>query len=204
MAPIHDPEEVINIKLLFEDQSIGNIDFMPDWVKKLWASPTSELDVTVIELSEIAIQILSRTRYSCLSHAAPQLKLNVHVFQFPGGVLKSGDGYIDEIDAHTGVMKCIVDAEPGSSGSPLLNSENKAVGIHCGEWQLDPADSQLLRNKRKKAIDIGKIFAAYKNELSNQYPLNLYPRTFSRDQSCVCAVVYEYPGNFRKEQSALC
>ena len=57
VAPINYSNEITSLKVMFEDKTIGNLNWTPNLVKTLWKSPTEELDVTVIELSIIAMSI---------------------------------------------------------------------------------------------------------------------------------------------------
>ena len=47
-------KEIVGLRLLFKDETIGNVDMTPDWVKWLWTSPRDQLNVTVIEFSPTA------------------------------------------------------------------------------------------------------------------------------------------------------
>ena len=40
VAPINDPNEISSLKVIFEDKTIGNLNWTPDWVETLWKSPT--------------------------------------------------------------------------------------------------------------------------------------------------------------------
>ena len=72
IVPINNPSEVTGLKLIFQSSSIGNVDITPDCVNFLWSS--DELNVTVIDLSATAIQILSREQVVRLRSATPREK----------------------------------------------------------------------------------------------------------------------------------
>ena len=63
--------ELSNLSLVFEDNTIGNMFITPDWVKLLFISPADKLNVTVIEFSVTALTILSRMKYERLAPADP-------------------------------------------------------------------------------------------------------------------------------------
>ena len=81
-------KEVVNLRLEFKDETIGNVDMTPDWVKWLWTSPREQLNVTVIEFSPTALTVLSRMQYARLISATPQNDAKVNVFQYEGTVVK--------------------------------------------------------------------------------------------------------------------
>ena len=69
-------KEVVGLRLVFKDETIGNVDITPDWVKWLWTSPREQLNVTVIEFSPTALTVLSRMQYvsSCFSNSTKECK----------------------------------------------------------------------------------------------------------------------------------
>lgn len=73
VAPLRNLNDVAELKMVFENVTIGNVSLTPYWVKILWTSPSDELvlDVTVIELSPTAMTIISRTNVARLLSAAP-------------------------------------------------------------------------------------------------------------------------------------
>ena len=106
VAPINNPNEVTNLKMVFEDKTIGNVNWTPNWVRHLWTSPTEEFDVTVIELSTMAMTILSRTNVARLNAATAQYKERISILHYlpyknNGSIewlLNVGCGTIDSID----------------------------------------------------------------------------------------------------------
>ena len=83
---IFDANEVVDLRLVFKDESIGTVDMTPDWVKWLWTSPREQLNVTVIEFSTTALTVLSRMKYARLLSATPKMDAKVTVFQYSGTV----------------------------------------------------------------------------------------------------------------------
>ena len=170
VAPIRDKNEVTNIKLIFEDKLIMNVNLTPDCVKTLWFSLPCDcekypckcrnLDVTIIELSTIAMKILERSKFCSLRILNPRPKDSVIMFQYPGQTLNVGTGVISNVNGH--LLEYNVDTEPGSSGSPLLNSQFSALGIHCGKWKVVPG--QPLQAVNIYVIIEG--FKAFLNERS--------------------------------------
>ena len=72
--------EITELRLEFEDNTIGNFDITPDWVKWLWTSPQDKLNVTVIEFSTTALKVLSRSKYVSLESAIPIENAKVRVY----------------------------------------------------------------------------------------------------------------------------
>ena len=56
VLPIINKEEITGLKMVFEKNNMETP--TPDWVKRLWISP---YNLTIIELSSIAIEVLSRS-----------------------------------------------------------------------------------------------------------------------------------------------
>ena len=71
---ISDVKEIVGIRLEFKEETIGNVDMTPDWVKWLWKSPRprDQLNIKVIEFSPTALRVLSRMRYAHLISPTPQ------------------------------------------------------------------------------------------------------------------------------------
>ena len=192
VAKITQPNEVTGLKLIFGDNTIGNVNLTPDWVKNDWVFANEKLDVFIIELSSIALKVLSRTNYQPLYYAGPNEKESVQVFQYPGNILNVGKGHIDKIFGST--IQYEVKSETGSSGSPVLNDEFKVVGIHCGKWPVTVTnEAQVVGTQRdpmttdkggmevdetkmegpRKAVHINVIMEVYKNELIKRYGGNM-------------------------------
>ena len=78
--------EVVGIRLEFKDETIGNLDMTPDWVKWLWTSPPLEykFNVTVIEFSENGLNINCFTCCLCrFIRVVPQIDMYsdyIHIF----------------------------------------------------------------------------------------------------------------------------
>ena len=142
-------DEVVGLRLVFKDETIGNVDITPDWVKWLWTSPREQLNATVIEFSPTALTILSRMQFYRLVSAMPQKNTKVTVFQYEGTV--SSGSIIDVIGD---IIQYRIESEI-SLGSPLLNEDCDVVGIHA-----DSFGHQQQANKQ--AINIQSILNAYK------------------------------------------
>ena len=61
--------EITDVRLVFEDKTIGNQLLTPDLVK--WLCPLDKFNVTVIEFSLTALKILSQTKYERLTSDVP-------------------------------------------------------------------------------------------------------------------------------------
>ena len=145
--------EITELQVKFEDHTIGNVYLTPDWVKWLWTSPQDKLNVTVIEFSTTALNILSRSKYVSLESGIPIEQSKVTVYDNTGGVLPGSiHNVIEDLIEFT-------IPQSGYAGAPLLNEELIAVGIYNGFW--DPSnESAALRTH--KATNIQSILNAFK------------------------------------------
>ena len=159
VVPISNKSQVTGLKLIFESSSIRNLYITPDWVEHLWSSPYDDLDVTVIELSAIAIKILSQEKIVRLCFETPGENESIFVFLHYGGEIVHGN--IDNINEKIIRYNFYLETEV-TSGSPIFNVHLKVVGIESGF--LYP------RNKRKHIGHIIKvIFDSFKTELIKQF-----------------------------------
>ena len=81
---ISEAKQVVGIRLEFKDETIGNLDMTPDWVKWLWTSPRDKFNVRVIEFSPTALTILSRMQYARLISAVPENNTKVTFYRYNG------------------------------------------------------------------------------------------------------------------------
>ena len=100
MLEILDVNEVTNLLLVFEDRNIGNLYITPDWVKWLFTSPVDKLNVTVIEFSLTALNVLSRMKYERLASEVPVENEVVNVYQYCKENLKIGKGRINKVNGN--------------------------------------------------------------------------------------------------------
>ena len=159
MLEISDVNEVSNLSLVFEDNTIGNLFLTPDWVKWLFTSPVDKLNVTVIEFSVTALSILSRMKYERLAPADPVVNEVVSVFQYCEGSLIIGKGRVNKVIGE--VIEFSLDTEEYCCGFPLLNEQLKVVGIHVNSNKSEQRG--LL-----KAITIGSILEAFKTFITEK------------------------------------
>ena len=166
VAPINDPNEITNLKVIFEDKTIGILNWTPNWVETLWKSPTEELDVTVIELSRKAMTIFSRTNVARLNAATAQDKEKISTFHYlpylyngsNEWALNIVNGMIDNINEN--IIEYSTVAKIESPGSPVMNGEFKIIGL----------ESKNGAGPNKwKAISMNQILEAYKNYLREKY-----------------------------------
>ena len=141
------------MSLVFEDKNIGILYITPDWVKWLFTSPVDKLNVTVIEFSLTALNVLSRMKYERLTPEVPVANEVVSVFQYCNGSLNFGKGRVNKVNGK--IINYILNTEQYSCGFPLLNERLKVVGIHVNSINLEERESF-------KAITIGSIFKAFK------------------------------------------
>ena len=143
-----------DLRLIFEDNSIGNLNLTPDWIDLLWTSPIvtthDQPIVTVIEFSRIALQILSRTNYSSLTYAPPIETREIRAFDGKGG---EAHGSIDKVEGEFFRYKIETQVRE-HSGFLLLNHHSNAIGIDVGSFDIA---NELTR----KAIAIQSIFKAF-------------------------------------------
>ena len=145
--------------LVFDDKTIGNQSLTPDWVKWLWTAPVDKFNVTVIEFSQTALKVLSRTKYKCLTSAVPVENEEVSVFQYSKESLNFAKGRINKVIGK--VIEYGLDTEELSCGFPLLNEQLNVVGIHVNSEKLE--EQVVLR-----AINIGSILDAFKTYITEQ------------------------------------
>ena len=159
VVQICQPDEVTGLKLNFGDKTIGNVNLTPDWVKMMWFSLDIAMDVCIIELSPIAKQVLSRTKFVSLlpTSERPVNGDSVLVYQYPEGEFAVAYGKIHYSQKEK--IKYLVDTDYGSSGAPVLNERSCVLAIHCGKEDKGPGI----------AIDILEITKAYEEYLSKHY-----------------------------------
>ena len=179
-------EDIVGLRLVFNDMTIKNVDITPDWVKWLWTSPEDQLNVTIIEFSPTALTVLSRMQFSHLISAAPLKTAKVTLYYYSG---ENACGSIidiveDCIQYNINRYRLTLGSPEISLGSPLLNEDRHVVGIHVGLWESTTESAQTTC----KAINIQSILTAFKNyvlkmlngkiknelwqERINQIPLN--------------------------------
>ena len=159
VLPITKKEEITGLKLVFDEKNIERPN--PDWVNKLWISPNK---VTVIELSTIAMTILSKANVFGLECVAPRAKEQVLLYQYQGDLVS---GLINTIDET--LLSCNFNNGSVSFGCPLLNFPSfTAVGI-ANDLQEPPTSpgekKQSTYNNSQWAIRLDVIFEEYKAAL---------------------------------------
>lgn len=127
------------LKVTFESESIQQLKqfkFEKEHILRCWTD--SDLDATVIELTSKGEQYFRQNQVEFIKIGVPELKARIAIFQFPKGEFKFANGRIMHIQ-DSKIMYRIATAG-GSSGSPLLNLNCEAVGIHYeGEKSYDPS-----------------------------------------------------------------
>ena len=151
---IADVNEVTDLSLAFEDKNIGHLYITPDWVKWLFTSSVDKLNVTVIEFSLTALNVLSRMKYKRLASGVPVENEMVNFYQYCKENLKIGKGRINKVNGNS--IQYSLDTEEYSIGFPILNKHLKVVGLHVSSQKQD------IRGVFK-AITIGSVLAAFKN-----------------------------------------
>ena len=158
IAPFKDTSEVTGLKLAFNEETIGNLYFSPNWIETLWTSSSDELDATVIALSPSAMTIISRTNVARLIVANPKCKETISVFQYIDSKLIISHGSINYINEkyfeYSAVSNALI------PGSPIFNNEYNVIGLHSRKG---------LTPNKWRATRISKILEAFKTELVNQY-----------------------------------
>ena len=151
--------QISNLLLVSEDNTIGNLFLTPDYVKWLFTSPADKLNVTVIEFSVTALQILSRMKYERLVPEDPVLDEVVSVYQYCEESLIIGKGHVNKVIGE--VIEYTLDTREYCSGFPLLNKNLKVVGIHVNSNKLE-------KRGILKAISIESILEAFKTFITEK------------------------------------
>ena len=160
MLAISNVNEITNLKLDFEEKTIGILYITPDWVKSLFTSPADKLNVTVIEFSLTALAILSRMRYERLVPADPVEGEEVSIYKYSkesqsiekGRVKKVIRDSIEYTNLSQETKERSLDTEEYCCGVPLLNKQLKVVGIHTNKFE----------GGTLKVVAIGSILEAFK------------------------------------------
>ena len=148
-------KEIVNLRLVFKEETIGNVDMTPDWVKWLWTSPRDQLNVTVIEFSPTALKVLSRMKYARLISATPLKNAKVTTFHNEGEI---SNGRILNVMGESIQYECKSEILQ-TLGNPLLNEDLDVVGIHGGLWNSSNESAQTTY----KAINVQSILTAFQN-----------------------------------------
>ena len=162
VLPISNKEEITGLKLTFEENKIQNP--TPDWVDRLWISP---YNMTVIELSTIAMTVLSSTNIIGLHCSPPLVKEPIIIYQYLG---ERGSGTIDTIDDL--YISYNINKYLDSFGCLLLNLSFDVVGIVN---LLIESDENKSNKQSLRAIQLDAIFEAYRaylEELTKQNSVN--------------------------------
>lgn len=149
---ISDVKEITDLILIFKDGIIKNQNITPDWVKWLWTSPGHQLNVALIELSPIALKILSGTQYTRLIAATPIEKMKITIID-PNGSISNGN----ILNLNGNCINFTVGEDRIIQGAPILNENFNVVGIYCGLCDA----SNENPNKTCTAINIFSILDAY-------------------------------------------
>lgn len=164
VLPIRCKNEITGIKIEFEDNEINNLTMTPDSAKIFWTSPTDKLNVTIIELTPIAIKVLSCTNVVRLACASPSENEHILIYQCERCVQMIGIGKIDIINEEF-IKYSFNMTESVIFGSPILNHSNKVIGISNGMWKL----RESVTSNKHLAIRMDKIFQAYTEELNGLF-----------------------------------
>lgn len=116
-------------------------------MKWLWSE--DQLKISVIELSPIALKILSTSENIRLLSARPNkcMQVNIHDFNSITSIIKR-----TIIDLNGDIIDPKARTNKGTPGGPLLNEDFKVVGIHSDYWDM---------KETCKAININSILEAY-------------------------------------------
>lgn len=159
---INNVTELDNMKLTFGDQTIGNLLLTPDCGYISCSLPINEPTVTVIQFSRMFLKIHPQIESCRLRPASIVERKDVTIFQYSSGVKTQIKGHINETNGSE--IKFYVKKQLQSAGSPLLNRQNKVVGIHIKRFDTSQSYNKLDRSKQT-AIDIKIILEGFKNHL---------------------------------------
>jgi V8-like Glu-specific endopeptidase len=152
---------ITKIQFDFEQSVTGNplqmTEFDLDPAKGFATS--KEDDWTIIRIKGDA-----NTKFGAITPGSADVKKGdfVNIIQHPAGGFKQIGMYHNMVTfADTRIVQYLTDTEPGSSGSPVFNSQWNLVALHhSGGMLMEPGTSQrLLRNE---GININKVMAGIK------------------------------------------
>lgn len=129
---------------------------------RCWTNAAPLIDATIVELSD---ELVAQLKSFCVEFLEVDLpkgpRERVAILQFPNGKQAFADGDIEEVDKCELLYR--IGTACGSSGSPLMNLDNRAVGVHhLGE---QPDDNRVqtsdMPHLARKACVINHVIAAF-------------------------------------------
>lgn len=166
VLPIISNSELTHVNLQFKDiQEMASINL--DKQQVLFAWTTKILDATVIEISvEMARMFLSKgaqfLKVGTLHESLPNIK--IVMLQYPSGKYSIAHGDIENIEGSNVFYR--IGTAPGSSGSPLLSLDGKALAMH-NAGPNNPGITGDNPNAERKAIVLSSVIDAYLKEFPN-------------------------------------
>ena len=172
---INDVSQFANTRVIFnfEEDVNGNSKASKSFridldINKWYKSPVEELDVSIFklncsdaELEEFGILILKKVII--------QQNDFVNIIQHPAGQMKQISLYHNMVtNTSDRVVQYLTDTQPGSSGSPVFNSDWNVVAIHHsgGRQKVNEPNLPSGFKSRNEGIHINKIIDFFNRSLA--------------------------------------
>ena len=159
------------LKVTFESEAIPTLNrfhFEKEHILYSTVWSNHDLDATVIELTPKGEQYFRRNQVEFIKIGYPENDGRIAIFQYPEGKFKFANGKIIQI--HDSKIMYRVATACGSSGSPLLNWNCEAVGMHYeGEQSNNPnVPTTELPELERTASSLSQIVKSYFEEINNR------------------------------------
>ncbi len=160
---INDPERIPHTKVTFnfeEDingESKASKTFRIDENGPWFTSPVRELDTTIFKLMSDGDAL---NEFGSLTLKKTEVKRNdfVNIIQHPGGQMKQIALYHNIVtNATDREVQYLTDTLPGSSGSPVFNSNWDVVALHHSGGVRKTEDETIISKYRNVGININGI-----------------------------------------------
>ena len=140
VMPRIDPQFVCGSIINFK--GFGQLVLTPHDIRCVTTS--AELDATVIELTDKCVSTLKQRNAQFLKITSAQLGNQVAMVQYPNGEFSFDKGIIHDINGY--ILHYYIAGDPGSSGSPILLWDLRAIGLHSG--RVSDNDKEILGSMR--------------------------------------------------------
>lgn len=138
-------------------------------VKELvWTSPPDKLDATLVRLDQDFYEEVVTSYSIYLQLPDPEERPRIYIAGHPGGqrlTISLQDNHLIEFDDQ--MLQYRTPTDPGSSGSPIFNSEWELVGIHhAGSRNKASLINPNRTHEANEGIRIGAIIKAIEDDLT--------------------------------------
>ena len=162
LIPRIEPQFICGSDITFE--GFGSLTLRPEDINCV--TTNEELDATVIELHKQCVDVFKKRKAQFLKITNAQLHNQVAMVQYPNGEFSFDKGVIIDIQGNT--LYNNMSSDLGSSGSPILLWDLRAIGLHFGRSQIGnklrhathiPAIVDFHKASRKTAIKYMYVFS---------------------------------------------